>query len=63
MPCPNLEFCPAKIDLEHYQKYCLSEDEWRNCKYYVKYEMTPAQWKKYVGTSKKTEEGKEWRIF
>ncbi|MHA1828797.1 MAG: hypothetical protein ACTSX6_09155 [Candidatus Heimdallarchaeaceae archaeon] len=63
MPCPNLEFCPAKIDFQHYQEYCLSDDEWRRCKYYAKYELTPAQWKKYVGETPIKREGREVRFF
>ena len=63
MTCPNIDFCPAKVDFQHYQLYCLSEDKWQECKYYVKYEMTPAQWKKYVGETPVRREGKEIKFF
>jgi len=57
MPCPNIEFCPAKVGYKHYTEVCLSEEDWKNCKYYVDYKMSPAQWKKYVGGSSQTKSG------
>ena len=63
MPCPNIEFCPAKVDYKHYTEYCLSDDNWKSCKYYVRYEMTPSQWKKYVGEIPTKSESSGFRLL
>jgi len=47
MPCPNIRFCFASIDLEHYKKYCMDRENWKNCKYYFKASMPPAHWEKF----------------
>lgn len=46
MPCPNLKFCYAHVTLEHYKKFCMDKENWKNCKFYFEASMTPAQWKK-----------------
>ena len=55
MVCPFIAICTAKVDYEHYRKYCgsITTENFKNCEHYKKLASetkTPSEWNKAVIT-------------